>query len=292
MTNQNVPIAGEPMAIPTGFEEFGFQNKYDPFPPERARLLIMGPPGTRKTTLMAGCPRSLVIDCDDGVRSIPVKRAIYKPARDGEEIEQIVDRLVEKSANRPFDRVTFDSLDQLMDIGARRCGALLSNPVYDIRRWGMEGAGYSRLTDWIWKLLDKLFTAGYSWACIAHMAEREVSINNNKRTELRPVVYSSLLQTIVRNCELIGACTVGTESIPQKIKAPDGQIIDGAPIRQTCYKFSVADTALHVKGVSNSKARVPGFEAELIMPSPLEEKKFGWDIFADEYRRAVKAASL
>jgi len=285
----SVPPPPPPIVIPTGYETFGAEAGYNPLPAKDLRQFLIGAEGCGKTTFVAGIPRNLILDFEKGAWGVPYSRAVRIPIKTASQLRDVVAKLVAdaKNSTKPFDRVTFDSIDSMLDI-INPEQAEIWNKGVDITRFGMKGAGYSILRTACWDIIKELEGAGYAWTCIGHVKEVNVSIGKSETTVLRPVLFDSFAKQIARNCELFANIYQETETIEEKkwtevqgtkIEVSTGKLLSTTKVYLD-VKIKEGTTSI---GTFQGKSRgVPTLRSRILLPGDLTGK-YGWDTFVSEY---------
>jgi len=290
MSNEIAEIT--PMTVPKGYEGIVEQG-YKPRLPEDTRQFIIGPNGQGKTTFVASQPDTVILDTEKSAESVPRQRAFRIPIHNGKELIDMVNKLVAdgEKGNRPFKRVVFDTIDQCVEYLAKYLGPLppRNASTEDIRRWGLKGAGYSILTDAVWNMINRIENAGYAWTLCGHIQEQEITINDSTRTVKRPVIYKSLLQVLVRNCDFF--CDVHAETVLEPLyKTVSGRKIQAGEKKALKHFLTFDSTITGINANGNNKIRgVPTISRKIELPDVLGDV-WAWDVFADAYNTAVAEA--
>lgn len=303
-TNQpgttNIMTQVEPQTLPAAYTKLGVTRGYSPYPADQLRMFIVGPSGQGKTTFISGCPRNLVLDFEGGAPGVinPTSHRLHIPNYAA--LEAIVALLKQDARNpkRPFDRVTFDTIDQFTE---------MMNPVLaeqkrkttkfdgdDITTFGGEGAGWAILKNGVWRIITELQHLGYTWTCIGHITV-ETKVIAGKSIEVpRPVLFPSFARLIGRNSEVFASIysRIGKKKVPithggKPLLDRDGspQMRDGnenlVKVYMDCTTIASEDN------VGTGKLRgVPTMTKKLELPDPLTGK-YGWDTFVQVYNEAV-----
>lgn len=273
--------------LPDVYAKLGVVSGYSPKPPSELRFFTIGPAGDGKTSFWAGCPNTLIIDFEDGAWGVPFCRAHRIVCRDYELLKRLIAQLTEdaKSGRRPFQRVVFDTVDQMVE---------LVNPAVakeynltDITDYGSKGAGWSILRAACWDFISRLETAGYSWTCVGHITEKNITVNGKEKTVIRPVLFDSFAKQIARSCDYIASIYSETALVPIYREVNGRQIECGA--REQSQYVMEATAVGSLFGSSQTKQRgVPNLNSKILLPS-LMSKQYGWDAFCEAYNQAVAA---
>lgn len=284
----------KPTAIPSGYAALGVQSGYHALAAKDLRMFIIGPEGMGKTTFAMGSPRTLVLDFDGGAWGVPYARANYLRISTAEGLHTVTDKLVADvkagppKSLRPFDRVVFDTGDQMLDVLNPEL-AERHNKGIDITQYGAKGAGYSLWRSAFWEEIQKVQAAGYAWTVVGHITEKFIIVNKKEKTVLRPVMFDSLAKQIARNCEIFANIYTVTETEQlyttkdykgQPIQVPAGT----KSVRKGFMDISGGDSPI---GTFQGKNRgVPTIRTKIELPDPMSGL-LGWDVFEAEYNAAV-----
>jgi hypothetical protein len=298
-TTQEITPQTVPIVVPADYAALGGKTGYDPLAAKDTRHFIIGPEGKGKSTFLAGIPRTAIIDAEGGANAVPYSRAVRFHVQTAKHLHELVDKLVKDGdkPNRPFDRVGFDTVDQLLDVLNPEL-AKRHNKGVDITQYGSHGAGYSLLKVAFWNLVHAVQQAGYAWTVIGHLTEKAITVNKQERTVLRPVVFDSLSKQLARNCEVfanlyqeteeetLGKEWISVKGMDQKVEVDkrDAQGNTTRKVHRGYLDLSMGDSPI---GTFQGKQRgVPTLRTKIALPHPLSGK-YGWDAFVAEYDKAV-----
>ncbi|HEC64210.1 MAG TPA: hypothetical protein ENI23_02825, partial [bacterium] len=149
-TNTETKIT--PQTVPSSYAALGVKSGYTPLPAEKLRQFLVGPSGEGKTTFLMSIPRTLVLDFEEGADGIPGSRAHRLHITTPKKLEIIIDKLVADgdNPNRPYDRVGFDTIDQMVEMMNPYLAKLQSEKPGrwegdDITQFGDRGGGWAIL---------------------------------------------------------------------------------------------------------------------------------------------------
>ncbi len=286
-------IVSEQGRIRSDYACLGVRSGYTPPDADRLRMFLIGPPGGGKTTFVASMPRTLILDYEDGAWGVPRSRAHRIVVREPQQQQKILDKLVadSRSPNRPYDRVVFDTVDQWVELNNTDLAEQYSNNSRTIRDitqdYGTKGAGYNLLRKYSWSQLERLEKAGYSWVCVGHMSEKTLSINDKDVTVLRPVLYSSFAQVLVRNCELFGGIHAENETEPV-YKEVRGKTIKAGEQSVIRVYLDVQSSGCQLSRQESKTRGVPTMSRKIHLPDPMKpDAPLGWDEFVRHYKEAI-----
>lgn len=295
-TNQsgatNTMVQVEPQTLPAAYSKLGVTRGYSPYPAEQLRMFIVGPSGQGKTTFISGCPRNLVLDFEGGAPGVinPTSHRLHIP--NYEALETIIALLKKDARNpkRPFDRITFDTIDQFTEmmnpVLAEQKRATTKFDGDDITTFGGEGAGWAILKNGVWRFITDLQHLGYTWTCIGHITTESKVIAGKSIEVPRPVLFPSFARLIGRNSEVFASIYSRTEKGRKLVKAGDKMV--EVPSNEDIVKvYMDCTTIASEKNVGTGKLRgVPTMTKQLELPDPLTGE-YGWDTFVRVYDEAV-----
>jgi hypothetical protein len=276
------------MQLPSEYTSLGVETGYKPTPAEKLRMFLTGPAGGGKTTFANSIPRALILDYERGAGGTPMARAARVFVGDHNKHKAVMDALLKDASNpkRPFNAVIFDTVDQYLEVkNAELC------EVYgctDITTYGSKGHGYNLLKQAVWNDLRTLTGAGYAWICVGHLSEKTITVNKSDVTVVRPVVFGTLANCIIRNCDIYAMVQRITRT-EQLYKEYQGRKIE-AGTRQVEQVVLDATGVGESFGTTESKVRNIASFKQIVLPNPLSGQ-FGWDAFKQEYQRACDEAA-
>jgi len=270
--------------VPSDWAALGMKAGYDPKPAEALRLFVVGPSGEGKTTFVSSIPRNVILDYDNGANAIPGGRATRLHVRTYEQLDMYVKKLVEdaKAGRRHWDRVTFDTIDELIAMIKHRLEE--EKGVEDITEYRSTGYGYNAILQRFWSLVLDLEQAGYTWAVVGHMKTVEETDPATKKpmTRVRESVYPGVAKKILTQSDFkltVYSISQTTEK-KAKRKLPDGREIEvpaGTETRQVFFVDSMTTSER-----DNKSRGVPSMERKFELPLV-----GGWDAFKAKYDAAV-----
>lgn len=265
-------------------------------------MLILGPRFEGKSTFVSGCPKTLILDYEDGAWGVPdnVNRAVRIKVKDHALQDKIIAQLEadSKLPTRPFTRVAIDTADRWLI----QESAWLANeqkkvsPEWQgktIEEWGTKGAGVSILSAHCMRFLEKLEVMGYAWTIIGHIRETTTQVGGEDRTVTRPSIYPSVATMFANNADVVAVVEATTVQVPRLIQVEDkatkvvSTIDTGVKdsVMRIVFDASVQEVGF---GAGTGKVRgVTSMRLHTILP-PLSEGKIGWDTVCDAYTTETK----
>jgi hypothetical protein len=281
-----------PQAVPADYASLGVVTGYEPTPAKGLNMFIAGPSGEGKSTFLAGTPRTLILAFEKkGANGIPFNRAHRIPVPDKATLDRILDKLVadSKNPNRPYDRIGFDTIDQMVEMMNPEIATEYRNKTKwtgdDITEFGESGAGYAKLRTGCWYYFQELEKVGYAWTCVGHVTEKTITVNHQPRTVPRLVLFDSFSKVIFRNADVFATIYSMVEQEQTTIDF-QGKKVPG-PMKDIIRVYMDMTTIASEKNTAQGKLRsVPVMTSKIFLPEPLSGKH-GWDSFEAEYTAAV-----
>ncbi|KKN66011.1 hypothetical protein LCGC14_0476030 [marine sediment metagenome] len=272
--------------IPAGYADLGAVAGYNPPPPEKLNMLVVGPSNEGKSTFINSTPRTMVLDFEKGSDSIIDPKAIRIPIRDIAHYDKILAKLIAdaKTGNRPFDRVAIDTGDEAA--GMLSLWIANEKDIEDIAEYGREGHGWFLLRNRFMHRLRELNNAGYAWTIAGHIVEEKITDRKGKeRLRIKPALFPSLYKSVLRLASFEMTFyrlaksqqrmkTIKHPTSGANIEVPDGDNVD---VVETYYLDMRA-----LDGEPGKKRGVPNMAGRFELP--LVD---GWQVFKDNYNRAV-----
>lgn len=272
--------------VPSDYASLGVTTGYTPKSPTQLRFFVLGPPGDGKTAFWAGCPRTLILDFEDGAWGVPSPRAHRIVCNTYETYERIHNKLVAdaKAGRRPYDRVVYDTIDGFIEVVNPYLSA--KKNCEDITDFGSKGAGWSLLRTACWNAVTELESVGFSWTCIGHITEKTLTVNGKDRTVTRPILFDSFARQVGRNADYVSTVHSAIESVPQ-YRTIQGRTIECGTTEKVCYRMDAAAVGSLFGASQNKQRGVPTLTSSIVLPD-LMSGRYGWDAFCDAYNAAVQ----
>lgn len=274
----------------------GLETGFKPVPIHQARIVLTGQPGSGKSTLSNSDPSILVLDPEQGGKTVADPKATRftpPPNTPLEELDlayiKLVDRIIARKLKGKNDikMICIDTIDKLIDLfQTSLCLREGSESVGDVG--GGHGRGYAMVRESIWSMLDRIHRAGMGWILIAHSATKFVAMPDGSQRQTTGLAVSpSYVQAIWKDCEHMLFFEHGIQTV---IPTPTIKIVRGkkttkthAPVHQPVRKLKTAPGGLWQGGNTNDvKVRVP-LSPEIVIP----ELK-GFATLTQDYDRAIE----
>ncbi len=285
----------EAQGVPADYAALGVASGYAPISAEELRMFIVGPSGEGKSSFLMSCPRTLTLDFERGAQAIPRARAHRVHVKNAEVLDNVVNKLATDASkpNRPYDRVGFDTIDEMMEImnpvlAKRKSDASKWNGT-DITAFGDKGAGWAILKHGCWDYIKRLENLGYTWTVIGHITEKTISTSAGTRTIPRPVIFDTFARLIGRNCEVFSNIYSQVDEVPGPPIIRAGRQLENPNKIKVNNVYMDATTINSEKHTGQGKLRgVPTMTSKIFLPDPLTSEEQGWDVFRREYNSAIE----
>jgi len=294
-----------PPPLPADWRALGATIGFDPRPANKLRFYLVGDHGSGKSTFVQSRPRNLVLSFEDSARFVPNPRS-HRIDREKvpnyQSFSKVWDLIVADAAkpNRPFDSITFDTVDHLLDIlnqglvekiNPKDKNGDLIYPLRwdDITDYGTSkkgGKGWDMLYTELKNILNELSAIGYGWMCVSHLNEKTITkADGSDYTDIRISMPPGGARIVCREADFIinmdHKYTRATiESPPSVVTVAGKKVAKPAQVTYKSIETWVAEVA-SVR-VKSTKRRVT-MEDEI----PLS-KDNGYGDFAAAYERAVE----
>lgn len=295
----------KPPPLPSEWKALGATIGFDPCPPERLRIYVVGDHGCGKSTFVQSRPRNLVLSYEDSARFVSNPRSNRidrERIPDHKAYRRVWDQIVADASNpnRPFDCVTYDTVDHFLRIlnlelvekvNPKDSSGNLIQPLKwdDITEYGTSrkgGKGWSMLYDALQKDLDVLSSLGYGWMCVSHLNEKSLTrADGTDYTDIRISMPPGGTAIVCREADFIininHQFRKEAVTVPASVKTIQGkQVPIPASVRYETTETWVAEAA-SVR-VSSTKRRID-IPDEIPLP-----KKDGYTAFVAAYNAAVE----
>lgn len=296
--------------IPTAYQNMRGVRTQAFNPPEagRLRMLIAGPVGIGKTSLICSVPNCAVLDIErktSGVMRTAPGTMIFGNVENGEppwglkEFSQLIEQLIQdaKDGNMYFQTVAIDTVGGLCELVKTEFTAQWNKapksddpnwkPWEDFASFGADGAGYGKMNSWITSRLERLVQCGYGIIYSTHKELKYTSDSDgNDVAHVRLSGNPGVITHIVRTCEYAGEIEreirrIKTSGKPRKVR---DRLVPGKP------EFHDEETVvLRLHNLTNSaqsaiRQHVPMPPEDIVLP-----EGHGWDAFVEAYNEAVES---
>jgi hypothetical protein len=269
-------------------------HEFAPF--QRSKLAVTGLPASGKSTLINSNPQCIVVDLEEGGKTVPDPQALrFNPQDSGGqkswvEVAKGVDDFVNticmaKRKGLPeYNHVAFDSFDALVELFSKEL--MEQSKIRDVGDYGGgHGKGYAIVRTKIFAILDQLWKAGFGWSVIAHISVEPGGDNGPRRLDL--AVSPSFRTHLYRVCEhmlFLDHAEVTRYRPDKKIPGTNKVIKDETGYQERAIVMKTRTGSLWRGGHADAvKVRVP-------FPDVLEIPRVGgWNVVEEAYEKATES---
>ena len=87
-------------------------------------LVLIGKPKAGKSTLMASLENNLILDCEDGYRSLAVMKVQVRGAKDFFDVKALLAKKMAETGEKPYKFITIDNATRLEEYALSYAAAL------------------------------------------------------------------------------------------------------------------------------------------------------------------------
>ena len=306
-TSQTAPKPGKQiLVLPKNLQGLGASNDFAPTKPEQLRIILEAESGNGKTTFIRSKPNMAILDFEQSCGNTVGGKATYFPIKTWADYEKVRDALIaDAAAPKPaFNSVAFDTCDTFMrlidkhlcdDLNEGRLKA--KKPLLTtIFEYGADGAGYTKLTSYLLREIDKFASVGYPFVLTCHLrcrttvygkGQQSETVVQERRCSMPPSTMESLEKLVDLKGRIYRADDQVTKKVEKAIKVkgrPD--IVTTQNVTKTVTKYFFGLTLGGGGNTERGKRRIPTFEGVVELPLI-----GGWDAVSDRYLKACKDAS-
>ena len=242
------------MELPTTRQEV---KDYNP-----ALIVLFGRPKCGKSTLAASLDDNLVLDLEDGYRSLPVMRVNIKNAKDLLECKKAIHAKAKELRKKPYRFITIDNVTRLeemiLPVAAERYRATpqgadwkshidekTGQRVYeknpDIRELPM-GRGYGYIRDLVQEFINMFRPYCQTLILVAHQKEKQINKDAEEITEVSVDLPGKLANIVCGMADAIGLVYRRENKTYISFKGGDDILKEARPLHLRGKKFCVAES--------------------------------------------------
>lgn len=280
---------------------------YNPRPPERSRLLLLGLRKSFKTSFACSHSRCCVLDWEGGANAVMHKKAFdanlsgvptlsagepgyaeerqWLAAAPWARYLRVKEALLAdaKSPEPQFTTVAIDSVDYMIELMCTQF--CREQAIEDLGDYKTMGAGYGRVRERFLRELDDLEMAGYGLILNAHLGEKMMHRpdgSDNLRVE--PRISDSFYKALMMKVDQIMHISLTVDTIPTKrtTRLPNGQEVEVVDKSKT---ETVVNIVLRTVPTPENRERGCRVQIPDRLHLPLDG---AWDVYAQAYREEVK----
>ena len=232
-------------------------------------LVLFGRPKSGKSSLVASLDNNLIIDLEDGYRSLPVMKVQARSAADIEAVQRAIIKKGKEIGKAPYRFITIDNATRLEEMalakaaelyrntpmGAqwgllrddkgiviRKEGKVVPDPKADVRTLA-QGAGYLYLRQAV-KSLVKMFEPPMceTLILVCHVKDRQIREDNAEMTEYSVDLAGKLGDIICGEADAIGFVYRDGNKTICSFQGGDGTIREARPLHLRGKKFVVGES--------------------------------------------------
>lgn len=160
------------------------------------KTLLYGEPGIGKTTLSMTAPRTLMVDCDAGIRRVdPRFRTNYIEVNSWIDIAEL---LSSEEQLKDYDTVVIDTVGKLLEFLS--ANIISGNHKLGSKTGGLTLQGYGALLSEFRAFNSNLSRIGKNIIYLAH----DVELKDGDKSKFRPDITGKSLGSVLREMDLVG----------------------------------------------------------------------------------------
>ncbi len=280
-------VETKPNEVPAAWGKLGDAIGFDPPTAEELRLWIVAMDGCGKTSFLSGIPRNIILDFDNAARSVVGSLSTRIAIKGYDSYQKALAQLKKdaEGGRRPFDRVTFDTVDEW--VGMIAVHLQNEKNIEDIGEYGTSGSGWRMLRDRCWSVIRELEGLGYTWAISGHLSLKTDKIPGTKTemTRLAETIFPTMGGKIRAKSDFKLTLLVENKNFRPDLVLPSGKVLkDKGKVEQVTKYFVDCTTTAANEGKSRA---VSGMEKRFEIPLI-----GGWQEFERRYNDAIEVEKL
>ena len=225
-------------------------------------IVLFGKPKSGKSTLAAALDSNLILDLEDGYRSLSVVRMQPKSFADIYEIHDMIIAEAKKNKKWPYKFITIDNASRLEEMalpvaaqmhrntpkGAGwgmikdpKTGEKVPDPDADVRNLP-QGAGYQIIRDAVTELLRKMRKVCSTLILVAHVKDKQINIDGEEITEMSIDLAGKLANIVAGEADAVGLVYRQDNKTFISFKGGDGTVKEARPLHLRGQVFQVAES--------------------------------------------------
>lgn len=240
------------MELPTTRQEV---TDYNP-----KRVLFYGLPKSGKSTIVSELENNLILDLEDGYRSLPVMRLKIKSCNDLREAKRLILAKAKELKKKPYRFITIDNVTRLEEMVLPVATELHRSKNPD---WGMKidpvtgesvidktadirdlkyGRGYGYIRDLVQEFITMFEPYCQTIILIAHQKDKQVDKNSQEMTEVSPDLPGKLSQIVCGMMDAVGLVYRQGNKTYVSFEGGDDILKEARPLHLRGKKFVVAES--------------------------------------------------
>lgn len=233
-------------------------------------LVLFGKPKSGKSTLMASLESNLIIDLEDGYRSLSVMAVQARSANDLFDIREAILERGREIKKMPYRFITIDNATRLEEMAVayandlyrntpmgagwgylkdnkgnnvkdKTTGKFLLDPKADVRQLP-NGAGYLYMRQAVRKLIDMFKPLCESLILVAHVKDKQIKKNGEEMSEMTVDLAGKLGDIICGEADAIGYIYRDGNKTFVSFEGGDNSIREARPLHLRGKKILVASS--------------------------------------------------
>jgi hypothetical protein len=225
-------------------------------------MVLFGKPKSGKSTLMAALEGNLILDLEDGYRSLPVMRVRIRNAKDLLEVKKEIVKKAKELGKLPYKYITIDNATRLEEMalpvaadlyrntsmGANwqtrideKTGQRVPNKDADVRLLP-NGSGYLYLRNAVKRLIGMFLGLCDTLILVAHVKEKQIRKDAEEVSELSVDLAGKLADIICGEADAVGLVYREKNKTYISFKGGDGTLKEARPLHLRGNIFEVASS--------------------------------------------------
>lgn len=233
-------------------------------------LVLFGKPKSGKSTIMASIDNNLIIDLEDGYRSLSVMAVQAKSSKDLFEIKDAIIAKGREIKKKPYKYITIDNATRLEEMALSYAAELYRNTsmgqlwgvltdanglplknqdgqfVYDPKKSDVRMlpnvSGYLYLRQAVRKLIDMFKPLCDTLILVAHVKEKQIRVNAEEMSEMTVDLAGKIGDIICGEADAIGLIYRDKNKTYISFEGGDNTLKEARPLHLRGKKFCVAES--------------------------------------------------
>ena len=227
-----------------------------------ALMVLFGRYKSGKSTIASALENNLVLDLEDGYRSLPVMRVVIKTAKQLEEVRQELKAEKEKTGKLPYRYITIDNATRLEELSLsvaanlyrstsmgrdwetsidERTGKKVVNKKADVRLLP-NGSGYLYIRQAVKGMIDMFRPYCDTLILIAHQKDKQIKKDAEEITETSVDLSGKLADIICGIADAVGYVYREGNKTFISFKGGDGTVKEARPLHLRGQVFKVIES--------------------------------------------------
>lgn len=231
-------------------------------------VVFFGRPKAGKSSLMASLDNNLILDCEDGYRSLPVMKLQVRTSRDFFDVKNLLAKKMQETGNKPYRFITIDNATRLetfsLDLAAFKYrntsmgqgwgmlkdakgmpvikdGKTIPDPKADVRLLP-NGAGWLYCRAAIKEIIDMFKPYCETLILVAHVKDKQIKREGKEMNEMSVDLAGKTADIICGEADAIGLIYREGNKTYISFEGGDDTIKEARPLHLRGKKFCVAES--------------------------------------------------